>query len=137
MPGIHPTEPFSDCAGKVSLGASGRVPAAKAERPLSVQSTDLRGDVGQRARRADSGRSLDDDGSAGFGPKRKFDLTPLGARTGFAAAHSITSPARERIDDGIVRPNALAVLRLITRSNVVGCSTGMSAGLAPRKILTS
>ena len=48
-------------------------------RPLSVQSRDLRGDAGQRARRADSGRSLDDDGAAGFGPKRKFDLTPLGA----------------------------------------------------------
>jgi hypothetical protein len=33
-------------------GASVRVPAAKAQRPLSVQSTNLRGDAGQRARRA-------------------------------------------------------------------------------------
>jgi hypothetical protein len=41
--------------GKVRNGARGRVPAAKAERPLSVQSRDLRGDAGQRARRADSG----------------------------------------------------------------------------------
>jgi hypothetical protein len=32
----------------------GRVTAAKAERPLSVQSRDLRGDVGQRARCAES-----------------------------------------------------------------------------------
>jgi hypothetical protein len=38
-------------------GARGRVPAAKAERPLSVQSTDLRGDAGQRARRAGSSYS--------------------------------------------------------------------------------
>src|SRR5947209_1541431 len=34
-------------------GASGRVPAAEAERPLSVQSGDLRGDAGQRAKRAE------------------------------------------------------------------------------------
>jgi hypothetical protein len=39
---------------KVGFGAGGRVPAAKAERPLSVQSRDLRGDVGQRARRPTS-----------------------------------------------------------------------------------
>src|SRR5215469_6448604 len=34
--------------------ASGDVPAAEAERPLSVQSGDPRGDAGQWARRADS-----------------------------------------------------------------------------------
>ena len=32
---------------------------------------------------------------------------------------------------GTVRPNALAVLRLITSSSLVACSTGRSAGLAP------
>jgi hypothetical protein len=63
---IHPTSPFPDRAGKVSLGAGGRVPAAKAERPLSVQSTDLRGDAGQRARRADSGRSPNRDQTFGL-----------------------------------------------------------------------
>src|SRR5215475_5866057 len=31
----------------------------------------------------------------------------------------------------MVRPRALAVLRLMTRSNLVGCSTGESAGLTP------
>ena len=31
----------------------------------------------------------------------------------------------------MVRPSALAVLRLMTNSNVVGCKTGRSAGLAP------
>ena len=51
------------------------------------------------------------------------------------AIHSITSSARARIDGGIVRPSALAVLRLITSSNLVGCSTGKSAGLAPERIL--
>src|SRR5262249_2639399 len=54
-----------------------------------------------------------------------------------ATFHSITSSARNRNDSGIVRPSALAVVRLITRSNLVGCSTGMSAGLAPRRILSA
>jgi hypothetical protein len=38
--------------------------------------------------------------------------------------------------DGTVRPSVLAVLRLITSSNLVGCSTGRSAGFAPLKILS-
>jgi hypothetical protein len=49
--------------------------------------------------------------------------------------HSITSSARPRSVTGISRPRALAVLRLITNSNFVGCSTGMSAGFAPLRIL--
>ncbi len=52
-----------------------------------------------------------------------------------AAVHSMTSSARTSSDVGISRPSALAVVMLMTRSNLVGCSTGMSAGLAPRKIL--
>ena len=43
----------------------------------------------------------------------------------------MTSSARASSDGGIVRPRAFAVLRLITSSNFVGCSTGRSAGLAP------
>jgi hypothetical protein len=34
-----------------------------------------------------------------------------------------------------VRPSALAVVRLMTRSNLVGCSTGKSAGFVPRRNL--
>jgi hypothetical protein len=52
------------------------------------------------------------------------------------AAYSITSSARNRNDSGIFRPRALAVVRLMTKSNLVGCSTGMSLGFAPRKILS-
>jgi hypothetical protein len=37
---------------------------------------------------------------------------------------------------GIVSPRALAVLRLITNSNLVGCSTGRSEGFAPLRILS-
>ena len=44
-------------------------------------------------------------------------------------SYSITWSARCRSDGGIVRPRALAVLRLMTSSNFVGCSTGRSAGL--------
>jgi hypothetical protein len=38
---------------------------------------------------------------------------------------------------GIVIPSACAVLRLITSSNLVGCSTGRSPGFAPFKILST
>jgi hypothetical protein len=37
----------------------------------------------------------------------------------------------------MVRPSALAVLRLIARSNFDGCSTGSSPGLAPFRILST
>src|SRR4029077_8197021 len=39
--------------------------------------------------------------------------------------HSITSSARARNASGIVTPIAFALLRFITSSNFVGCSTGM------------
>jgi tetratricopeptide (TPR) repeat protein len=38
---------------------------------------------------------------------------------------------------GISRPSAFAVVRLMTRSNLVGCSIGMSAGLVPRRTLST
>src|SRR5262249_54927621 len=44
--------------------------------------------------------------------------------------HSITSSARARRVAGTSRPSVLAVLRLMTSSNLVGCWTGMSAGFA-------
>src|SRR5262249_32870789 len=56
-------------------------------------------------------------------------------RDELAALHSITSSARASSVAGTSRPNALAVLRLITNSNLVGCSTGISAGFAPRRTL--
>src|SRR5262249_36887438 len=50
-----------------------------------------------------------------------------------APLHSMTSSARSKNDSGMVRPSALAVVKLMTRSNLVGCSTGRSAGFAPRR----
>jgi hypothetical protein len=51
--------------------------------------------------------------------------------------YSITSSARPSSVGGISRPSALAVLRLITSSKWVGCSTGRSAGRAPFRILST
>src|SRR4029077_18968853 len=54
-----------------------------------------------------------------------------GERYEVAAPHSITSSARASKVAGTSRPSDLAVLRLMTSSNLVGCCTGSSAGLAP------
>jgi hypothetical protein len=51
--------------------------------------------------------------------------------------YSITSSARTSRDDGTVRPRALAVLRLIDSSILVGNSTGRSPGRAPCRILST
>src|SRR5262249_3374833 len=51
--------------------------------------------------------------------------------------YSITSSARCCRNQGTSRPSALAVLRLMPSSNFVGCSTGISAGFPPCKILTT
>src|SRR5262245_37638016 len=48
-----------------------------------------------------------------------------------ATPHSITSSAMESTSPGMVRPSALAVLRLITNANLVAWITGRSPGLAP------
>ena len=48
--------------------------------------------------------------------------------------HSITSSAKAISLSGILRPSALAVVRLMTSSNLVGCTTGRSAGLVPLRI---
>ena len=50
------------------------------------------------------------------------------------AAYSITSVACASNVAGTVRPSDFAVLRLMTRSNMVGCKTGRSAGFSPLSI---
>src|SRR5262249_25566620 len=49
-------------------------------------------------------------------------------------SHSMTSSARARIDGGTVGPSAVAVFKLMTSSNLVGCSIGRSAGSTPLRI---
>src|SRR5262245_16837957 len=48
--------------------------------------------------------------------------------------HSITSSARTSTAGGIARPSALAALRLITNSFLVGACTGRSAGFSPLRM---
>jgi hypothetical protein len=51
-----------------------------------------------------------------------------------SAVHSTTSSARASNVAGISRSSVLAVLRLITSSNLVGCTTGRSAGRSPLRM---
>ena len=48
--------------------------------------------------------------------------------------YSITSSARASSMGGGISPSAWAVFRLMTVSNLVGCSTGRSAGFSPLNI---
>ncbi len=69
-------------------------------------------------------------------------IVPPGARSTTplrSPAHTywITSSAWKRSVGGMVRPSALAVLRLRTNSNFIGCSIGRSPGLAPLRILST
>jgi len=58
---------------------------------------------------------------------------PLRAKSGHRR-YSITSLARASNVGGTVRPSALAVLRLITSSYLVGTCTGRSAGFSPLRM---
>ena len=67
---------------------------------------------------------------------------PCGSRAAekgdeFAPPHSITLSVRASSVGETSRPSALAVIRLMTKSNLVGCSTGISPGFAPRRILST
>src|SRR3984893_3090618 len=66
-----------------------------------------------------------------------IDLTLFMLRCGSRPHYSITSSARASSMGGMARPSALAVLRLMTSSYRVGCSTGRSAGLLPFRILST
>src|SRR5262245_7023186 len=55
-------------------------------------------------------------------------------RDELAAFHSITSSARASSVGGTLRLSALATLRLIANSNLVGACTGRSAALAPPRM---
>src|ERR1700676_556909 len=63
-----------------------------------------------------------------IGAHRHVSKVPLGDKV---CVYSITSSARPSIIGGTVRPNALAVLRLMTSSYLVGYCAGRSAGFAP------
>ena len=72
---------------------------------------------------ADLGKKPCELGSAPHGSRRAAEH-----RDKFPPPHSITSSARANSDGGTLRPSALAALRLMTNSNLVGCTIGRSAG---------
>jgi hypothetical protein len=115
-----------------------------------------RGPLSGELRKSDFGaaRSVDDQSEksgrfnrqVGFTPNSGHDLAPpkatLCANNGLMHrskqdCYSITSSARASSDGGTARPRAFAVLRLMTSSNLVGCSTGISAAFAPFRILST
>jgi hypothetical protein len=69
-------------------------------------------------------------------PNASIRHKPASARDGkrHLRSYSMTSSALDSSDDGTVIPSAWAVLRLMTRSYFVGCSTGISAGDAPLRM---
>jgi hypothetical protein len=76
--------------------------------------------------------SPDSDRTADIQDRQLRAITGLMRRS--KPLYSITSSARASKEGGTIRPSALAVFMLITNSNLVGCSTGRSAGLAPLRI---
>jgi hypothetical protein len=76
--------------------------------------------------------------TSGVGEERRFGLLSHvrmeggpEVMSGSRAGYSITRFATARTVGGISMPSDFAVLRLIISSNLVGCSIGRSAGLAP------
>jgi hypothetical protein len=59
---------------------------------------------------------------------------PVVSNRSKTCAYSITSSARASRVGATSRPSAFAVFRLMMNSNLVGCNTGRSAGLAPLRI---
>src|SRR6516225_8816170 len=103
---------------------------------------DTRGDVGDSTRRIGHDHVDRPVRKVGLRMPRACDQHPSARpaaeqRDELAPSHSITSSARSRNGSGIVSPSAFAVVRLMMRSNFVGCSTGMSLGFVPRRILST
>src|SRR6516225_6941897 len=64
-------------------------------------------------------------------PSKRSRRRAAEQRNELAPPHSITSSARASRRSGTASPSDLAVLRLSTKSNFVGCITGRSAGFSP------
>src|SRR5262249_45295541 len=80
------------------------------------------------------GRMRSDHAPATRGPPTHHHDRAAEQRDELAPPHSITSSASDNKSSEILIPSALAALRFITNSNLVGCTTGRSAGLAPLRI---
>ncbi len=135
-----------------------KIPASQPPRKLATL-CGLSSFAGDWSKRNDCGQRLTADISraqqgGGCMPELGFEPSPGGHTYGgdrpapfvllesevaqaFCVHLSTTWSARPSSDGGIVRPRALAVLRLMTSSNFVGCSTGRSPGFVPLRILST
>src|SRR6516162_4492505 len=87
-------------------------------------------------RRSRQIRSTSDSGHRGEPERPPFSANSRSEQVQqIQQAYSITSSASESRLSETLTPSALAVLTLITNSNLVGCRIGRSAGLAPLRIL--
>src|SRR5262245_65251968 len=90
----------------------------------------------QRASRRTIPTSMLRDACCALRPRRErpCDCRAAEQRDELAPPHSITSSARARSVAGTSMPSALALLRLITSSYLVGACTGRSAGFSPLRM---
>jgi hypothetical protein len=138
------------------LVVDGDTPSAVFERSISPEGRDEKSvvDLTTNVERRSTGEGKDEDGlarlcnclerSAAFSLLQRYSvsLNEDGERALAresqpmcrAGRYCSTSSARARRDGGSVSPRVSAVVRLITNSNVVGCSMGRSPGLAPLRI---
>jgi hypothetical protein len=118
--------------------ASARAPAAARNRegrsvPDRLAAGDYRIEAGRGGKVAAASASVIATSKATSDPGHLMQSAKAGSRE----LHSITSVAIARRAGGTVRPSSLAVVRLITSSKMVVCSTGRSPGFEPRNSLST
>jgi hypothetical protein len=121
--GWHALSPAAAQPGAVQARAKGYVQSIRARTAAAVGCRRLFGWGGPTSRRQ---TSLSAPGCPCRNPIERS-----------CASYLITSFAWNRSVGEIVRPSSCAVLRLMTSSNFIGCSTGRSPGLAPFRILST
>jgi cyclic-di-GMP phosphodiesterase TipF (flagellum assembly factor) len=109
----------------------GAGPGAAASRPGAARPGREAGGIAAPAR-----GSAAEDALPRLPAPRELSRPAVPRRVG-SVPYSITSSARSRKPAGISSPSALAARPLMTNSNLLGCSTGRSAGLAPFNILST
>ena len=129
-----------------AIGMAAAVSAAPAPDRIQLaqaQQSDTQSGAGKGANQRNTGNR--EGGAAATGASQNGGKGPpqrIGARASgrqpFAFSgtpiYSTTSSARASSVGGSERPSALAVLRFITSSYLVGACTGRSAGLSPLRI---
>ena len=109
--------------------------------PLLMSAFSPKANIGPQSLQVRSGSKADIDRSSRdvrFTPKsghwRAIFRCPLSANSGHRQTYSITSSARPISVLGMLRPSALAVLRLRIISTFVACCTGRSETFSPLRM---